>query len=121
MDEAPARKHSRTIGDLDGPWSTIFRVMLVFWVSLTPILIPWFVWQTKNAFNSSAYQLSTERINREDLRKTEEKIRQERSLSIGGLEAKLDALQSRMISLERSSDRQSVILQKIEENIRNDR
>jgi len=59
-------EHPNRVGNLNGKWSILLRLMLILWPVITVIVIPWGVWVTSEIFAAKAFRESGERFTKAD-------------------------------------------------------
>lgn len=69
MTGASTAKEHRPIGSLNGPWSIMFRIVLVLIPILTVTFLPWAVWLTVQQFKDISFREAGGRFNESDASK----------------------------------------------------
>ena len=108
----------KTIGNLNGKWSILFRATLAVGAVLQPLIVAWAIWVTVEVFENKAHRELGSRFTvvdaaklettlREDLRKIEKELRAEISAlpspdfrkKIDNIDAKIEMIAANVTEL----------------------
>jgi len=114
VDELPPRYKRKTIGQINGPWAILLKVMLASYIPLMGSLLTWGIWITSETYANQYFRLQGARVTPAELRELERRFEarfnalppQDWRTRITTLESQQQAMFSTLIRIETKLDHQ---------------